>query len=206
MLPGSFQVDDPAELQAFMAANAFVTLVSQVGGELFASHLPVVVKDAPAGLLVEGHLARANPHWHGFLEAAPESLMIFSGPHAYISPRHYGARESVPTWNYQAVHAYGVPCVLEDRERLESLMAALVASVDPSYQNQWDGLSKTYRSGMMKGVVAFEMRVTRLFGKYKLSQNRPRADRERVAAALEAGSDALERAVGAAMRVSLEEG
>ncbi len=109
-VPGHFRVDDPETLRAFMRAHAFATLVTVVDGAPFATHVPFLVDDAKggeeaAGLVLRAHVARANPQWRTLEEQ--DALVIFSGPHAYVSPAWYGAAESVPTWNYTAVHAYG---------------------------------------------------------------------------------------------------
>src|SRR5690348_15638664 len=104
-IPRAFRQEDLQELLAFMRANSFITLVSVLDGAPFASHVPVVVQREADAITLHGHLAKANPHWKAFGQG--ESLAIFTGPHAYISPAHYEQHESVPTWNYIAVHAAG---------------------------------------------------------------------------------------------------
>jgi len=104
-IPNAFREDDQATLVAFMRAHSFATLVSVVDGTPFATHLPLVISEESGQILLVGHLAKANPHWRAL--TASDSLVIFQGPHAYISPSLYEKRESVPTWNYIAVHAYG---------------------------------------------------------------------------------------------------
>lgn len=94
-IPRAFRNENVDELVAFMQAHSFVTLVSILDGAPFASHVPVVVRRDSDAVTIHGHLARANPHWHAF--DAGESLAIFTGPHAYISPAHYEQRENVPT-------------------------------------------------------------------------------------------------------------
>jgi transcriptional regulator len=203
-IPRAYRQEDVDELIAFMQAHSFITLVSVREGAPFASHVPVVVRRGGTAVTLHGHLARANPHWQVF--AAGESLAIFSGPHAYISPAHYAEHESVPTWNYIAVHASGPIEALhttDDRAALERELAALIGANDGAYQQQWDSLPERYRAGMLQGVVGFTLTVTRLEGKAKLSQNRSAADQERVATALLASDDPAARAVGAAMRRNL---
>jgi transcriptional regulator len=198
-LPKPFREDDPAALQAFMRDNAFAALVTVLDGEPFASHLPVTLHGALPDLRVRGHLAKGN------LQVASLSgpgLLMFTGPHAYVSPQHYEARASVPTWNYQAVHARGLLRPLEDGELLEAV-AALVAEHESGYQAQWDSLSATYREGMLRGIVGFEMTVAEVFGKYKLSQNRPRADQQRVAESLSRSPYPEEAALGRVMAARL---
>lgn len=203
-IPNANREDDQATLVAFMRAHPFITLVSVVEGVPFASHIPVVVETMEDGVTITGHLAKANPHWQAFGEGP--TLAIFTGPHAYISPTLYEKHENVPTWNYIAVHAYGVPTIAtfaDHPERLQTIVAALIAQHEASYAAQWAALTPKYREGMLRGIVGFEMPVTRLEGKYKLSQNRSTTDREQVATALLHDDDASIAATGAAMRETL---
>ena len=204
-LPKVYQEDDTEKLVAFMRRNSFAALVSMLEGELVATHLPLVVTVEDETVTLLGHVARANPHASAF--NAGEALAIFSGPHAYISPTLYEKEESVPTWNYVAVHAHGVPQALNFKDRpdtMQTLMDAMVDEYEPSYRAQWDSLSEKYRHGMMNGIVGFEMKVERLYGKYKLSQNRSRSDRESVADALAAQQDKTIADVGNLMKEGLE--
>ncbi len=200
-VPHAFAEQDTAQLVAFMRANSFATLVSVLEGAPFATHLPLVVRQADdGGVVIGGHVARANPQHTHFDRG--EALAIFSGPHAYISPTLYEKRESVPTWNYIAVHAYGVPRAFSaatDPTALDRAMRELIATYEAAYQVQWDSLSATFRDGMLAGIVAFELQVTRLEGKYKLSQNRSAADHASVTQALLASDDHAAQATGAAM-------
>jgi transcriptional regulator len=204
-IPNAFREDDAATMVAFMRANSFVTLVSVIDGAPFASHVPVVVSSAGDAVTLTGHLAKANPHWRAF--GAGETLAIFTGPHAYVSPSLYEKRESVPTWNYIAVHAYGTPRAMryaDDPAALERALQHLIAANESSYQAHWDSLPESFRTGMMGGVVGFEMPVSRLEGKYKLSQNRSHADRHSVAHALLGSADQATHATGEHMRRGLE--
>jgi transcriptional regulator len=204
-IPNAYRYEDQDELLAFMRAHSFATLVSVLDGSPFASHVPLVVQTDGAHVTLSGHLARANPHWQAFDHG--ETLAIFSGPHAFVSPSLYDRRESVPTWNYIAVHAYGTPRMVtfaDGRDTMERMLDAMIASFDPPYKAQWDELSDKFRDGMMNGIVAFEMPVTRLEGKAKLSQNRPHADQQRVAAALLRSDDPAAQATGAAMQRNLD--
>jgi transcriptional regulator len=203
-IPNAFRVDDREALVAFMRANSFATLVSVQDGIPVATHLPLVVEESDGAVTLTGHLAKANPQWQAF--GASATLAIFQGPHAYISPSNYAAHESVPTWNYIAVHAYGAPVALdaaESKAALEALMASMIDFYDPAYGAQWESLSARYRDGMLRGVVGFRMTVTRLEGKAKLSQNRGADDQHRVAHALLESDDAAARATGEAMRARL---
>jgi transcriptional regulator len=151
----------------------------------------------PNGTLV-GHLARPNPQ-AAHLAAGRPVLAIFHGPHAYVSPAWYQTVPAVPTWNYVVVHARGVPTVMHDATRVHELLDVTVRAFEaPGSAWAASGLPEQYLSTMARGVVAFELPVDRLEGKFKLSQNRPPADRAGVIAALQAG-DAEARAVAALM-------
>ncbi|HWQ13853.1 MAG TPA: FMN-binding negative transcriptional regulator [Roseiflexaceae bacterium] len=203
-IPNAFREEDAEQLVAFMRAHSFITLVSVLEGAPFASHIPVALAVRDGQVVLSGHVARANPHWRAF--GAGESLAIFGGPHAYVSPALYERRESVPTWNYIAVHAYGVPrpvSFAESPAAVERALAELIATYDAAYQAHWESLPQKFRDGMMQGVVAFEMAVTRLEGKYKLSQNRSEADQRRVAEALLQRAAQAARETGTAMAARL---
>ena len=204
-IPNAFREENVEKLVAFMRAHSFATLVSVLDGSPFASHIPIVVREREDGVQLIGHLAKANPHWKAF--GGGESLAIFAGPHAYVSPSLYEKRESVPTWNYIAVHAYGVPHILtlaDSRPAIEKILDTLIETYDPSYQGQWDEQSEKFREGMMNGIVGFEMTVTRLEGKSKLSQNRGQADQRSVAQSLSRSTDPTIADVGRAMQANLE--
>jgi len=202
-IPEHFRESRTGALHAFIRDHSFGTLVSVLDGAPFATHLPFLV-DAdrgPHGTLL-GHMARANPHWHAFdrassAEAAasaggsPESLVTFLGPHAYISPSWYQTPISVPTWNYATVHAYGRPRIVHDPAAVVSLLTRTVDLYESGFERPWklEGLPADYVDKMTGNIVAFEIEITRLEGKLKLSQNRSAADREAVRASLRRQAD-----------------
>ncbi|MCE7982811.1 MAG: FMN-binding negative transcriptional regulator [Caldilinea sp. CFX5] len=200
-IPNANRVDDQGQLVAFMQAHSFATVVSLVQGELFATHLPLVIVAEGEQIRLRGHLAKANPHWQDW--ATQEVLVIFQGPHAYISPSHYEKWESVPTWNYIAVHAYGSVQLVQEEAGLLATLSQLIAATEPGYQAQWESLPDKFRAGMLNGIVAFEITVTRLEGKFKLSQNRPAGDQQRVAAALVSATNTAIAATGHYMQERL---
>jgi transcriptional regulator len=199
-VPNHFRMTGAVEAFAFMAHHAFATLVSVHDGTPFATHLPFIVEaahgDGSKPGRLRGHMARANPQWRGFGSA--EVMVVFAGPHAYISPAWYEASESVPTWDYTAVHAYGVPHIIDDPAEVRTVLATLVERNERGFAAPWDMemLSETYLSGMMKGIVAFDIPIARFDAKEKLSQNRPAIDQHRVAAMLARSSDPTDREVG----------
>ncbi|MEP7200136.1 MAG: FMN-binding negative transcriptional regulator, partial [Chloroflexota bacterium] len=184
-IPHQFLVADRAVLFDLMAQFNFATLVTTQDGVPVATHLPFLVKpDAGAHGTLVGHMARANAQWQTF---APdrEALVIFQGHHAYISPSWYAEHPSVPTWNYAVVHAYGVPRIVDDYDAVVAILRALVARHEGGFETPWEmNLPDAYQRKMINGIVAFEIALTRLEGKFKLSQNRSAADRRGIVAAL----------------------
>jgi transcriptional regulator len=175
-LPSYFAVEDRRELLAFMRQYPFASITTAHNGHLTATHAPLAVRERGQELSLIGHFARANEQWQA-LQAGCEALVIFNGPHAYVSPSLYESKLSVPTWNYAVVHAYGRATMIDS----EPAVMELVEDVDPRYREQWDSLPDKFRTGMLSGLVAFEIRVAKLEGKFKLSQNRPATDQARVA-------------------------
>ena len=196
-------LEDPAELAQFMRANSFALLVTGTGGALHASHLPVHMRKSPDALVLDMHMARANAQWREFFD--DEVMVVFSGPHAYVSPRWYDERERVPTWNYAAVHAYGVPKVLSDPKIKYESQRHLVAALDPQWLPQFDALRQEYVDNMLAGIVNFQIAVSRLETRWKLSQNRSRREQALIAEQLERSSDSAERALAALTRKHLVE-
>jgi transcriptional regulator len=192
------RVEDRRELVEFMRANSFALLVTATGGAPMASHLPVTVEDGDAGLVIHSHMARPNPQWQEFFE--DEVLVVFSGPHAYVSPRWYEATERVPTWNYAAVHAYGRVRVTSDKATKHASQRRLVAGLDPQWLPKFDALRPEYVAQMLEGIVTFDVAVTRLETRWKLSQNRGRREQELIAAELDRSDDPMLRALAALTR------
>ena len=186
-IPERFKEDDRAVLQAFIREHSFGVLVTRGEDAPFATHLPFLF-DASQGDygLLSAHMARANPQWREFASGR-EALVIFSGPHAYVSPSWYDVALSVPTWNYAAVHAYGVPRIIEDRQLLYEQLKTLVETNEAQFAQPWQfDLPQDYIENLMRGVIGFTLEIMRLEGKFKMSQNRTPAEREKVIAALQA--------------------
>lgn len=194
--PAAFRETRLAVLHALIRRHSFATLVSMVDAQLCATHLPLLL-DATRGEwgTLRGHMARANPHWRAFA-GGDQALVIFQGPHAYISPSWYVTQQAVPTWNYSAVHAYGVPTLVTEVSAVRSLLEDTVATFEASLPEPWSiaRAGDAYIDQLQREIVAFEMRITRLEGKRKLSQNRP-SDIERAAQGLRARGDPLGQAV-----------
>jgi transcriptional regulator len=196
--PSYNRVEDRAELAAFMRANNFAVLVTGTGGALHASHLPVRVLEHGSQIVLDMHMAKNNPQWKEFFD--DEVMVVFAGPHAYVSPGWYEEKERVPTWNYAAVHAYGTPRVLDDPKAKHANQRRLVEAMDPQWLPSFDALRPDYVKMMLEGIVNFEIAVTRLETRWKLSQNRSRREQELIAGELEKSSDSGERVLAALAR------
>jgi transcriptional regulator len=195
--PEHFRVDDLSLMHALMRARPLVALVSANAEGLYATHLPTVLKeDGPYGV-IEFHLARGNPHWK-YLAECSEALVIFQGAEGYITPNWYPSKAEhakvVPTWNYAVVHAYGRPELIQDKAWLQRHVAELTDQQESNETRPWalTDAPETYVEAMLRGIVGFRLAITRLEGKWKMSQNREMKDRDGVVRGLEqrgAGDD-----------------
>jgi len=190
-LPDHFRVEDVAEMHALMRGRPFAALVSAGPSGLYGSHLPTVLKDEGPNGVIECHLARANPHWKD-LAAGGEAMMIFQGPEGYITPNWYTTKaqtgKAVPTWNYAIVHAYGRPEVMKDKEWLLRHVSELSDQQERTEAHPWkvSDAPESYVDVMLRGIVGFRFAITRLEGKWKMSQNREPQDRVGVVGGLKA--------------------
>jgi transcriptional regulator len=198
-IPEHFRVRDHAHAIAFMKANPFAILISTRDDGPFATHLPISVRGTDDRLLLRGHVAKANPHWR-YLEQQPHGLTIFHGPHAFVSTANYTTSETVPTWNYGAVHVYGNARVFSSEDELQSMLHELIETFEPAFADQWASLREAYRERMLSHIVGFEIAVTRLEAKFKLSQNRTPEEQANVIRSLEAAEDTAVSGVSRLMR------
>jgi transcriptional regulator len=196
------RIEDRAELIAFMRANNFPILVTGTGGVLHASHLPVTVHEEGPQVVIDMHMSKSNLQWHEFFEGemSDEVMVIFTGPHAYISPRWYEEQERVPTWNYAAVHAYGVARMITDKKVKSESQRRLIESLDPEWLPKFDALRREYVDMMLDGIVNFSIPAARIETRWKLSQNRGRREMELIAAQLDKSADSGARALAALTR------
>jgi transcriptional regulator len=187
-VPAAFAEADTARLHEFMRQHSFAVLTSHGEGGLVASHLPLLLDPGagPHGHLL-GHMARANRQWRG---VAGEVLAVFSGPHAYVSPAWYDEAGTVPTWNYVAVHAYGNFQVVEERDGLLEILRRSVLTYESPRPEPWAfDESEPHVERLLRAIVGFRIEITRLEGKWKLSQNHPERRRRKVIRALGTRAD-----------------
>jgi transcriptional regulator len=185
--------EDAQEVAAFMREFPFASLVTHGPSGMTATHLPLNLSEGCDSLVMTGHVAKANRQWED-LAGGREAMAIFSGPHAYVSPTHYEPGQWVPTWNYVAVHAYGTPAIIEAREGKLAVLRQTVSATEPTFQNTFDALPPEFVDAKLKGIVAFEIAVTRTEARFKLSQDRRADERGRISLALRlSGDDSAER-------------
>jgi transcriptional regulator len=201
-IPEHFRLRHDADAITFMRGNPFAILISSTDEGPFATHLPLSIHAEEEKVTLRGHVAKANPHWR-YLEAQPQCLTIFHGPHSYISPSNYTVKESVPTWNYAAVHVYGNARLFAAEQQVHLMLEELMQAFEPAYREQWETLSTKFRENMLRQIVGFEISATRIEGKFKLSQNRIRQDQANVIASLERSEDS---AVSGVSRMMKEQG
>ncbi|MCB0430852.1 MAG: FMN-binding negative transcriptional regulator [Flavobacteriales bacterium] len=198
-IPKHYLNTDREEVLQFMRAHNFATLVTVDNNMPSATHVPFTIKENGDDLVLSSHLSKANPQWMQ-LKNNPV-LVIFTEPHAYISPKHYEREMNVPTWNYISVHAYGQAALLTDASESTTDLEAMIMETDPGYKAQWDRLPDDYKRKMLNGIVAFRITVTEIQAKNKLSQNKKEGERQSIIAALENSSHDHERAIAEAMKL-----
>lgn len=196
-IPKHFSEEDISQVLGFMKEFSFATIVSMQDSMPVATHLPFVIEEREDKIILVAHFARANDQWKSLEQQT--ALIIFAEPHAYISPRHYETDLNVPTWNYVAVHAYGKVEIIADKQKTIEVLEKTIRNYEAGYEQQWNQLPEKYKDGMVNGIVAFEVMVTDLQAKYKLSQNRTEIERKSIIESLKNSKSAVEHKVGELM-------
>lgn len=189
-----FQFKDNAEKIAFMKQYSFATIITVKDNLPIATQLPFFIDNSSDKVILCSHFAVANEQ-SKYIEANT-SLVIFTEPHAYISPVHYDKRESVPTWDYIAVHAYGKAKIVDDETAKLQALEQRIQWYEKDYLQQWESLPDKFKKGMMQGIVAFELEVTDLQGQKKLSQNKTAVERKRIVEHLGKSANTTEKEIG----------
>ena len=198
-IPSFNQMTDQQEAIGFMQRYSFATIVTVKDSVPTATHLPFVVKEVDGQVIILSHFAKANPQSSDII--GNRALVIFTEPHAYISPKNYEKEQNVPTWNYLAVHAYGNCTLLDDEENKAALLKETIQYYDAEYLKQYDSLPGDYKQKMMKGIVAFQITVDDLQAKKKLSQNRSEKERENIIKSLGKSEDKNGQDIAAYMSI-----
>lgn len=201
--PDSFNESNIKRLTDFLYAYPFATLFSIKDAEPYVSHLPFLHQqdDSDYGKLF-AHMARANPHWQ-ILESAKQATIIFQGPHSYISPSWYSS-PGVPTWNYAVVHVHGTPKIIDDKESIQEIVEKLTAIHESGRDRPWQAnFSKQRKNQLLDSIVGFEILITDIKGKFKLSQNRPVEDQINVIKKLQQQNSGLSSTLAELMKSRL---
>lgn len=202
-IPKNNLITDTEEIIAFVKQFSFATIVTAKNNYPTATHLPFIVSTRNEKVILTSHFARANKHWEEIENA--NNLVIFSEPHAYISPKNYDNPVSVPTWNYISVHAYGQGKLIMDTEKSFAILEETIMAYETGYKQQWDSLPMDYKLKMQKGIVAFEIEVYNLQGKKKLSQNKTQTEQQRIIADLSNSGNDNDSQIANYMRLHLSD-
>lgn len=171
-------IEDIGEILAFIDRFSFGLLISKDSGRIIGTHIPILSNNDTKHLKLHTHIALANGQWKEIEDQ--EVLIVFTEPHAYISPIDYLKEESVPTWNYVAVHMYGKVSLVNESNQVLDIMKRTMIKYEPSYYEKWTQLSDEFKERMLKGIVTFEIDVTEIQGKAKLSQNKSEGERANI--------------------------
>ena len=182
---------DKNEIVSFMRQFSFATIITSKDNYPVATHLPFIITIKDNQVILTSHFAKANEQWKDIVEHPV--LVIFSQPHAYISPSHYDSELNVPTWNYLSVHAYGQGSLISDQNLTLEILEKTIDNFESAYRPQWKKLPEAYKSAMIKGIVAFEIVITDLQGKKKLSQNKKENEKQKIIDTLSKSKDTNEQ-------------
>ncbi|HEY0244963.1 MAG TPA: FMN-binding negative transcriptional regulator [Mucilaginibacter sp.] len=196
-IPKNFLITDRQEAVSFMQRYSFATIVTASNNIPTATHLPFLVTQRGDQIILSSHFAKANPQSAEIINGS--LLVIFTEPHAYISPKHYENANSVPTWNYIAIHAYGKAALIESTEQKIELLEKTIQFYEADYLKQWATIPDDYKLKMLNGIVGFEIIVSDLQAKKKLSQNKTGQERENIIAELSNKPDSNQRDIAAYM-------
>ncbi|MBP1906333.1 transcriptional regulator [Paenibacillus turicensis] len=203
-IPKPFLVANEEQLIAFVQEHSFGILFSQSEGEPFATHLPFLIeKDASGDLYLLGHMARSNPHWS---KIEGNVLVVFNGPHAYISPTWYQEEKTVPTWNYISVHTYGEFNLINSSKELLNIMNQTINKYESQMPTPWEtDLLSEFNSQLMKAIVGFKIKITKIEGKWKLNQNHSTDRRRKLIDGLRQTNDYFSLKVAGLMEDTLDD-
>lgn len=197
-IPKEYEITDHAVVTAFIRRYNFGIIVTANDDVPIATHLPFHISEQDGKMVLSAHFARANTQWKGIEDK--QVLVIFSQPHAYISPSLYDKEQNVPTWNYVAIHVYGKATIITDTEKGFGMLEQMMQQSEPAYMEQWQRLDEAYKTRLYKGIVLVEIEVDAVKAAGKLSQDKTTAEQQRIADTLYKSGDTAERDVAAYMK------
>ena len=195
---------DREEIISFMKQFSFATIITANNNFPIATHLPFIVTSRGDDVILTSHFAKANPQWKDLENC--KVLVIFSEPHAYISPGNYNTLLNVPTWNYVSIHAYGQGKLITVVNEVYDVLEATINNYETAYLQQWNSLPEDFKVKMIKGIVAFEIVVTDLQAKKKLSQNKTAQEKQKIIETLSKSTNTNERLIADFMLKNTVEG
>jgi transcriptional regulator len=202
-IPEFNRLTDRNEIVDFMKQFSFANIISARNNLPVATPLPFIISLKDNQIILSSHFAKANEQWMDIENN--QVLIIFSEPHAYISPVNYDTLLNVPTWNYISVHAYGKGKLITESEEVTRILEATIDTFEGAYRQQWDNFPEEYKLKMSKGIVAFEILVTDIKAKKKLSQNRSDNEKQRIIKSLSESEDSNEKHIAAFMKKEFPE-
>jgi len=197
-IPDDNQMNDQAEIVDFMKRFSFALIITSKDNIPTATHLPFLVCVEDDQIVLTSHFAKENPQWKDLENNTV--LVVFSEPHAYISPKLYDKTLNVPTWNYLSVHAYGKSKIISESDAVMAVLNATVANYEMGYKAQWEELPEQYKVNLAKGIVAFEIVVSDLQAKKKISQNKTESEQHKIIDSLSKSDDSNARLIAEYMR------
>lgn len=197
-IPKTNLTTDKDEIVAFMKQFSFATIITAKDNFPTATHLPFLITIKDDNIILTSHFARANEHWQDIENN--KVLVIFSEPHAYISTKNYDKELEVPTWNYISIHAYGQGKIITEKEKTFEVLKATIDNYESSFRQQWDNFPEEYKLKMSKGIIAFEIIITDLQAKKKLSQNRTDNEKKKIIETLSKSKDTNEKLIAEYMK------
>ncbi|MTI87668.1 MAG: FMN-binding negative transcriptional regulator [Balneolaceae bacterium] len=202
-IPSSFREENPEKLYDFIEEYSFGVLFSQHQKEAEATHLPFMVDRDNNRLYA--HFSRANKHWECITDNEPV-LVVFHGPHTYISPDWYEQKDTVPTWNYAAVHVKAKPVIIHEKERLRSMVDQLTHHHEEMVDSEWDyEAAHPKRDRLLKAIVGIQLEILEMEGTFKFNQNRSQEDQKGVIEALSSSKREADQAVAEVMKNTFED-
>lgn len=197
-IPKSNKFTDRAEIVEFMRRFSFATIITSTNNFPIATHLPFVVTYENDNITLTSHFAKANPQWKQLEDT--KVLIIFSEPHAYISPKNYDSEQNVPTWDYISVHAYGDGKIISTTNEVIQVLEKTIDNYEMSYKQQWNNLPEEYILNLTKGIVAFNITVTDLEAKKKLSQTKSKNEQQKIVDSLQKSEHTSEQLIAHYMK------